>query len=452
MRLRLTFSYILIVVIAVVSILLLFRIQTVNAVRSFVYRGGMAGLERTVVALENYYRQNGSWDGINDAFPKLAPKRGPEPGSPAMPRAIQHLQLADNDGRILLDTGNPQPTGRLGPVERNQAIELSVDSQRVGYLYPVGIAKVSHGAETNLLDRLTRAAITAALIASMVALLVAMLLSYRLLRPVHELTHAARKLASGDLTQRVTVRGNDELATLATTFNRMADSLQQAENRRRALTADIAHELRTPLAVQRAHIEALEDGIYALSIENLAPIEAQNHLLTRLVDDLRTLALADSGQLELIRTPTDFGALIQKAVTGLEPRAADRQIKIDLSLEESSPPLNLDAQRIEQILNNLLDNALRHTPDSGTIHIQCTSDSGQICLTVRDNGPGIPKDALPHLFERFYRADKSRSRSEGGTGLGLSIARKLAQAHGGDLGAANHPDGGAVFTLSLPLQ
>ena len=452
MRLRLTFSYILIVVIAVVSILLLFRIQTVNAVRSFVYRGGMAGLERTVVALENYYRQNGSWDGINDAFPKLAPKRGPEPGSPAMPRAIQHLQLADNDGRILLDTGNPQPTGRLGPVERNQAIELSVDSQRVGYLYPVGIAKVSHGAETNLLDRLTRAAITAALIASMVALLVAMLLSYRLLRPVHELTLAARKLASGDLTQRVTVRGNDELATLATTFNRMADSLQQAENRRRALTADIAHELRTPLAVQRAHIEALEDGIYALSIENLAPIEAQNHLLTRLVDDLRTLALADSGQLELIRTPTDFGALIQKAVTGLEPRAADRQIKIDLSLEESSPPLNLDAQRIEQILNNLLDNALRHTPDSGTIHIQCTSDSGQICLTVRDNGPGIPKDALPHLFERFYRADKSRSRSEGGTGLGLSIARKLAQAHGGDLGAANHPDGGAVFTLSLPLQ
>ncbi|HIE56678.1 MAG TPA: HAMP domain-containing protein [Anaerolineales bacterium] len=452
MRLRLTFSYILIVVIAVVSILLLFRIQTVNAVRSFVYRGGMAGLERTVVALENYYRRNGSWDGINDAFQKLAPKRGPEPGSPAMPRAIQHLQLADNDGRILLDTGNPQPTGRLGPVERNQAIELSVDSQRVGYLYPVGIAKVSHGAETNLLDRLTRAAITAALIASMVALLVAMLLSYRLLHPVHELTHAARKLASGDLTQRVTVRGNDELATLATTFNRMADSLQQAENRRRALTTDIAHELRTPLAVQRAHIEALEDGIYALSIENLAPIEAQNHLLTRLVDDLRTLALADSGQLELIRTPTDFGALIQKAVTGLEPRAADRQIKIDLSLEESSPPLNLDAQRIEQILNNLLDNALRHTPDSGTIHIQCTSDSGQICLTVRDNGPGIPKDALPHLFERFYRADKSRSRSEGGTGLGLSIARKLAQAHGGDLDAANHPGGGAVFTLSLPLQ
>lgn len=452
MRLRLTFSYILIVVIAVVSILLLFRIQTVNAVRSFVYRGGMAGLERTVVALENYYRQNGSWDGINDAFQKIVPKRGPEPGNPAMPRAIQHLQLADNDGRILLDTGNPQSTGRLGPVERNQAIELSVDSQRVGYLYPVGIAKVSHGAETNLLDRLTRAAITAALIASMVALLVAMLLSYRLLHPVHELTHAARKLASGDLTQRVTVRGNDELATLATTFNRMADSLQQAENRRRALTADIAHELRTPLAVQRAHIEALEDGIYALSIENLAPIEAQNHLLTRLVDDLRTLALADSGQLELIRTPTDFGALIQKAVTGLEPRAADRQIKIDLSLEESSPPLNLDAQRIEQILNNLLDNALRHTPDSGTIHIQCTSDSGQICLTVRDNGPGIPKDALPHLFERFYRADKSRSRSEGGTGLGLSIARKLAQAHGGDLDAANHPGGGAVFTLSLPLQ
>lgn len=454
MRLRLILSFILIVFIAIGSILLIFRVQTANAVRAFVYRGGVAGMEKTVTALENYYRANGSWEGVAAAFNENTRQRAKGQdghGGPPLGRGIQRLQLADNAGRILLDTANPNPAGRLTLMERSRAIELRVDGRRVGYLYPVGAENVSRAAEKNLLDRLTRSAVTAALLASGVALAVALFLSYRLLRPVHELTRAARQLADGDLSQRVPVRGDDELATLAATFNQMADSLQQAEARRRALTADIAHELRTPLAVQRAHLEALEDGIYGLNLDNLTPIEEQNRLLTRLVDDLRTLALADSGQLELVRTPVDFAALIRKVAAGLEPRAADRQIEIRLALDDSCPPLTLDAQRIEQILNNLLDNALRHTPDGGSITCSLTCHPLSAALTIRDSGPGIPEDALPHLFERFYRADKSRARAEGGTGLGLSIARKLAQAHGGDLTAANHPEGGAVFTLELPV-
>ena len=452
MRLRLILSFILVVAIAIGSILLIARIQTQNAVRAFVYRGGAAGLEKTVTALEGYYRRNGSWDGVNAAFQELAQRRERGQGQGSItPPSIQRLQLADRNGFILMDTGNPAPAGRLSRLERNRSIELRVDGRVVGYLYPVGIVNFSSAAERNLLDRLSQSAFTAALIASAVALGIAFFLSYRLLRPVHELTRAARQLADGDLSQRVPVRGGDELGTLAATFNRMADSLQQAETRRRALTADIAHELRTPLAVQRAHLEALEDGIYDLTLENLLPIEEQNHLLTRLVDDLRTLALADSGELELVRTPVDYPALIRKVVAGLEPRAADRQIEIRLSLDESCPPLTLDAQRIEQILNNLLDNALRHTPDGGVIRVHCVPEANRVCLTVHDSGPGIPEEALPRLFERFYRADKSRTRAEGGTGLGLSIARKLAQAHGGDLTAANHPEGGAIFTLELPV-
>jgi signal transduction histidine kinase len=364
----------------------------------------------------------------------------------------QRLQLADVNGDILVDTGTDSPFGALTRLERNRSVELKVDGEVVGYLYPEGSMAFSQVAESNLISRLNRAAITAALMASGVALVVALFLSYRLLRPVRELTRAARQLAAGDLSQRVAVRGDDELATLANTFNQMAVSLQQAEERRRAMTADIAHELRTPLTVQRAHLEALDDGIYKLSLESLKPIEAQNHLLTRLVDDLRTLALADSGQLELVRTSTDFPALIRRVITGLEPKVADRQVELQLTLDESCPSLSLDAQRVEQILHNLLDNALRYTPDGGTISVQCTAVSEQCLLTVRDSGPGIPEDALPLLFERFYRADKSRSRYEGGTGLGLSIARKIAQAHGGDLTATNHPDGGAVFTLKLPLS
>jgi signal transduction histidine kinase len=203
--------------------------------------------------------------------------------------------------------------------------------------------------------------------------------------------------------------------------------------------------------VQRAHLEALEDGIYPLTLESLKPIEEHNHLLTRLVEDLRMLALADSGQLDLVRTPTDFLALVQRVTDRREPQAGERQIQIQLALAESCPPLSLDAQRIEQILHNLLDNALRYTPDGGIIRVGCEINADQCLLSVHDDGPGIPPEELSLIFERFYRADKARTRADGGTGLGLSIARKIAQAHSGEITAANHPDGGAIFTLRLPI-
>jgi two-component system sensor histidine kinase BaeS len=248
------------------------------------------------------------------------------------------------------------------------------------------------------------------------------------------------------------VKGKDELATLGRTFNHMAESLQHAEESRRAMTADIAHELRTPLAVQRAHLEAIEDGVYPLTKQSLTTIDEQNHMLTRMVEDLRTLALADAGQLELQTTPTDFRDLVKRVAARFEPQAAARQIEFQLSLGDNCPNLLVDPQRIQQILHNLISNALRYSPVGGRIILALDTHPDQVSLSVRDNGSGIPEDALPRVFNRFYRADKSRTRAEGGTGLGLSIARKLAQAHGGDLTVTNHPEGGAVFTLSLPVQ
>jgi signal transduction histidine kinase len=232
----------------------------------------------------------------------------------------------------------------------------------------------------------------------------------------------------------------------------MADALQSAEESRRAMTADIAHELRNPLAVQRANLEALQDGIYPLTPENLTPILEQNLLLTRLVEDLRTLALADSGHLNLERSPTLLRDCVQRVVEQFSPQADSRGIAIQWSAREDCPPVNVDAGRIEQIIGNLLSNALRYTPQGGKIWLDLTCTGEQIQLTVRDSGPGIPVEALPHVFERFFRADRSRSRAEGGSGLGLAIARRLAEAHGGSLTAANHPQGGALFTLTLPLN
>jgi signal transduction histidine kinase len=269
---------------------------------------------------------------------------------------------------------------------------------------------------------------------------------------VQALTYAAQKLAEGDLSQRVEIHGKDEMATLGRTFNQMADSLQQAEEARRAMTANIAHELRTPLAVQRANQEALQDGVFPLTAYDLAPVIEQNHLLTHLVEDLRTLALADAGQIDLERTPTDLASLVGRVVERFQPQAVTQQVKlIILPPVPPVPEVLLDPIRLEQILTNLLSNAMRYTPAGGQVELALASTHTTVLVHVHDSGAGIPPESLPYIFGRFYRVDKSRNRSEGGSGLGLAIARQLARAHGGDLTVANHPSGGAVFTLILPL-
>jgi len=339
--------------------------------------------------------------------------------------------------------------------ELNAALPLSVKGKTVGYLLTEGGMALTQGDEAFLLSRLTRAALIAGLVSAALSLVLAWLLANNLARPVRLLTQATERMANGDLMQRVQVAGSDELAALGKSFNQMALSLQKSEEVRQAMTADIAHELRNPLAVQRANLEALQDGVYPLTREALNPILEQNLLLTRLVEDLRTLAQADAGQLKLELAPTDLPRLVERVVERFRPQAA--QQAVELIVESDQLPaeftsLYLDPMRVEQIMNNLLSNALRYSPAGGKIIISLERAEEQAQVHVRDAGPGIPVDALPHIFERFYRVDRSRSRSEGGSGLGLAIARQLAEAHGGTLTAANVVSGGAEFTLGFPLK
>jgi len=365
----------------------------------------------------------------------------------------QRLLVADTAGNVLADTRPAGNITRLTSAELESSIPLTVGGKTVGYLYALGGMGVNAYYGQQVLSRLNRGVLIAGLVAAGLGLVLAFGLAYTMLRPIRELTVAARKLAEGDLTQRVPIHGKDELATLGTTFNSMADSLQQAEESRRIMTADIAHELRTPLAVQRANLEALQDGVYPLTVENLNPVVEQNHLLTHLVEDLRTLALADAGQIILERIPTDLTSLAMRIVEHFQPQAASQQVSLGILPPGTPIPLiPLDPIRVEQMLTNLLSNALRYTPPAGRIDIAITATPKVARLTVHDSGPGIPQDSLPFIFERFYRADKSRSRAEGGSGLGLAIARNLARAHGGDLTATNHASGGALFTLTLPLD
>jgi two-component system sensor histidine kinase BaeS len=460
MRLRLFLAFVTVALVAVVSVVLIARQGAASAVRTFMFRGSMIGIDDFASQLEDYYAANGSWQGIESSslWPGGGQGQGYGRGMQGMMQGGvmgQRLRLADEDGSLMADTASPGLSGTAPGVqltrrEMDSAVELRADDRVVGYLLGEGGMGYNQSDETFLVNRISNAALIAGLIAGVLALVLASILAYRLLRPVQELTLAAESMAAGDLSQRVPVRGDDELATLGVAFNQMADFLQHAEESRRAMTADIAHELRNPLAVQRANLEALQDGIYPLTPDSLTPILDQNQMLTRLVDDLRTLALADSGRLDLVRTPTDLPALVQRAVERYSPQAAARDIQLVSHISENLPALSLDAQRIEQILNNLLDNALRHTPDGGKVEVSSSTSAQKISLSVHDSGAGIPQDALPYIFERFYRADRSRSRAEGGTGLGLTIARQLAEAHGGTLSAANHPQGGAVFTLVLP--
>jgi signal transduction histidine kinase len=427
------------------------RQGAVGEIRAFMYRGGMYGSEGLAGEIEDYYQERGTWVGVEALLQTTGHGQGMGQGGGAGMMG-QRLRIADSNGVIVADSASSSPSGKITRSEQDSAIELQVDGAVVGYLLAEGGMGYNRVDELFLVNRLNRAALIAGLIAAGVALFLAVILAYSLLRPVRDLTAAAKNLAQGDLSQRVPVHGDDELAQLGRDFNQMADALQQAGAVRRAMTADIAHELRTPLAVQRANLEALQDGVYALTPENLQPILEQNLLLSRLVDDLRTLALADAGQLTLERVDTDFPALVGRVVERFQPQAAAQQVMLNYApLQRVVPDLQLDPLRIEQVLNNLLSNALRYTPAGGQVTLTLKTEGNRVHLELQDSGGGVPEEALPHVFERFYRADRSRTRTEGGSGLGLAIARQLARAHGGDLTAANSAQGGAVFTLILPL-
>ncbi len=448
MRLRLILSFTLVVLVSLLTVSAVARQSAASEVRVFMARGGMVGLSNLVENLETYYYTHGSWQGVET----LLQTKGAHGNGYMGGMMNQRLILLDENWMILLDTADAHPQGSLPPEIRPSAIALVVRGNSVGYLLPQGGAAIPSVEETRLLNRLNRATLSAALIAGGLALLLALLLAERLLRPVQSLTRAAHALAQGDLSQRVPITGQDELAELGKTFNQMAQSLQNNQQARRALTADIAHELRTPLAVQRAHLEALQDGIYEPTPETIQTLLNQNQLLTHLVDDLRTLALADSGQLTLNLTPTDLNALCYRQIEHFRPTAAAKNIQLHIQAPSHPVQISADPQRIEQILSNLLANAVRYTPEGGTITLDLRQTATQAEIRIQDSGPGIPEDALPFIFERFYRADKSRTRSEGGSGLGLAIARQLALLHNSRLTAQNAPQGGAIFTLTLPLD
>ena len=295
-----------------------------------------------------------------------------------------------------------------------------------------------------------RSLLWAGVVAGAGGLLLVSLTSRRALRSVRDLTAAARRMGAGDLSQRVDAGGRDEIGELSRTFNGMADALERAERQRRHLVADVAHELRTPLSNVQGYVEALRDGVLEPDAQTLATIHQQVLYLSELVEDLRLLADTEAGDFILHRERGSLADALRECIEGVRARAEAKGVALASRLPASAPDVSFDRTRLAQVVGNLLDNAIRHTPPGGSVSVTLEFDADAATVSIRDTGEGIPEEQLPFVFDRFYRVDPSRSRVTGGAGLGLTIARQLVEAHGGAIRAQSEPGRGTTLTFHLP--
>jgi signal transduction histidine kinase len=299
-------------------------------------------------------------------------------------------------------------------------------------------------------DALNTAMVWGTLIAVGVAAIISLIISRRITKPIHAMAEVTGKIAEGDYSMRVAARSNDEIGSLAESLNRMAVNLEEAQRLRRELMANIAHELRTPLTSISGYMEGLSDGVVPATPETYDLVHREADRLSRLVNDLQRLSRAESGKekLDLIDLPVP--SFLERLARRMEPQFREKGVALSIEVEPEIPKLLADEDKLDQVLINLLDNGLRYTDAGGKVTLAVRKQGDRIAITVADNGIGIAAADLPHIFERFYRADKSRSREHGGTGIGLTIAKRYVEALDGTIAAESRPGEGTRFTLLLP--
>ncbi len=432
-----------------------------------------------VDALTTYHASHGGWAGVGAMLD----------GTPPLDFYSRDVALADAEGLVVRGSRS-YPAGEkvVGPALA-PAMPLRPDGETIGYLlWPVPPERAAvaamPGPEGAFLQRIGWASAVSALVAAAFALVLGILLARTLTRPIRELTEATRAMAGGQLGQRVRVYSRDEIGLLASSFNQMSADLARASLLRKQMTADLAHDLRTPLSILRGYTEGLKDerlqgspALYALMHEEVVHLQ-------RLVEDLRVLSLTDAGELTLNRRTVDPTALLERTGLAYFHQAEQQGVALRVAADEDLPSIAVDTDRMTQVLNNLVSNALRHTPAGGSITLSAAADgpqqaeeagtasaSGQVSdheqlntqnstlntqhavlIRVCDTGAGIEAEDLPQIFHRFYRADKARQRIDSaGSGLGLAIARALVEAHGGTIAVESAPGRGTTFTIALPL-
>lgn len=396
-----------------------------------------------VLAANSYYQDNHSWDGVDTYLrsQQLLPplnKVNPPP---------QPYVLVDAK-RVVIVASAPYSVGeKVKQGTLDKGIPIRSNGKVVGTVISTGQPLVRKPIDQKYMDQINQALWTAGFGGVLIALVLGLFIARSLTHPIRELTHATQKMAQGKLSQQIPVRSNDELGELAQSFNQMSTDLAHANQARKQMTADIAHDLRNPLTVIGGYLESLQDGKLEPTSERFAVMQAEVTHLQRLVEDLRLLSLADAGELKLQLEPTSLTDLLERVAEAYGHQAETQNIQLKLDAEPNLPKINLDPARIEQVLGNLVSNALRYTPEGGKISLSAKRVRSNLMVSVTDNGSGIPAEILPHIFERSYRGDESRSGNE--SGLGLAIARSIVDLHGGDIRAESDKSGSRFYITFL---
>lgn len=464
LTLKLTLAFLVVCLIEAVLVGIFIRQATVREFDRFLREEEQA---RLVTDAAGYFERVGSWQGARAAFAGLGrPRQGPPPARdqtrPPPPRQEQGsarrdgvlppFVLVDQQGLVVLPAAGYRVGDRAPEQRVAEGTPVVVEGAVVGTVFLTDQIQQLGPGEQRYLARTGQAVLFAALGALAIALVLGLFFARTYTRPLRQLTAATRALARGDLEQEVPVRTQDELGALTMAFNQLSTDLAQANALRRQMTADIAHDLRTPLTVLYGYLDALREGALPPTPARFETLFAQVKQLSGLVDDLRTLSLADAGALTLHRSLEAPAALLERVVQSFAGQAQERGVALTMAAVEELPECSVDAEQMMRVLGNLVSNALRYTPADGRITLTAQAHDGAVQILVEDTGEGIPAEALPHLFHRFYRIDASRTQQEGESGLGLAIAQKIVEAHSGTIAVESELGQGMTFTITLPLE
>lgn len=453
---RLMGGFVVVIAVAIAVVYVIANQTTANEFRYFMFRGQMVRMQDLTDALANFHRLRGSWQGVDTLL-----ARGPNAPFGMMGGGMMsgdmmgtRLTLADARGVVVSASVQGQVGAQLSTAELAKGTPIRVDGQTVGTLIAEAgtMDAASDPASQDFLNQVNRSLLLAGIIAGMIALALGFALFRQITAPLDALAQATRKISAGQLNARAVVRGEDEIAEVGRAFNAMAENLSRSEAARRNMLADVAHELRNPLGVISSHLEAMQDGVFPTNAEQIASLQDETLLLTRLVNDLRDLALADAGQLSLKREKTDLRVLVKRTANAFQAQAAENHTTLAEELPPNAPIVNIDSERIEQVLRNLLVNSLRYTAVDGNVTVKLLNTGQAVRVEVQDSGSGIPAGDLPHVFERFWRAENAQARGQGGAGLGLAIAKQWVEAHGGQIGVTSQAGRGSTFWFILPIS
>ena len=440
---RLLIGTCLVLAVTLGAVILLVNKALTGSFQDYVEDQQSASVQRAESILSRYYDRRREWTGVEGTVQSVADLMG------------ERLVLADAQGLILADSAN-QLVGQVARDDwRGRRVSLRSQEFAVGTLY-ISPSRVDQPSldprAAAFLSRFGSYLAWALLVGVLSAIVLSVGMARLLAAPLETLTRAVRRLERGDKVQFISTSVGGEVGALAEAFNSLVDSLVRVEQLRKNMVSDIAHELRTPLTSIRGYLEAIQDGVVEPDADTLATIHREMLQLTRLVDDLQELSLAEARQLHLDREDVDLAELADWEVRAFRPQATGQGIDLALNVAAGIPIVNLDAGRIRQVIANLIRNALAHTPSGGSVIVGVTRNATEAIVTVSDTGVGIAPADVEHIFERFYRVDKARSRRGGGSGLGLTIARELVRAHGGTIDATSALGKGTTFTVRLPFR